>query len=114
MTDVLNYPNPFSTSTRFVYTLTGAEVPERFDIQIFTISGRLVKTIDLAGLDDVHIGKNISDFAWDGRDEYGDLLANGVYIYKVIARINGQDIVYRDEGVSSLFKNGFGKMYLMR
>lgn len=114
LTNVLNYPNPFSTSTRFVYTLTGTEVPERFDIQIFTISGRLVKVIDLAGMGDVHIGYNISDFTWDGRDEFGDMLANGVYVYKVIARLNGEEIKFRDEGISQMFNNGYGKMYIMR
>lgn len=114
LSDVLNYPNPFSTSTRFVYTLTGNELPERFDIQIFTISGRLVRVIDLIEENEVRIGQNITEFAWDGRDEFGDPLANGVYIYKVVAKLNGEDLTYRDEGVSSMMKNGFGKMYLMR
>ena len=44
----------------------------------------------------------------------GDLLANGVYIYKVVAKVNGKDMKLRDEGITDLFKNGFGKMYLMR
>lgn len=114
LTNVLNYPNPFSTSTRFVYTLTGSELPERFELHIYTISGRLVKVIDLVELDEVRIGQHITDFAWDGRDEFGDLLANGVYVYKVISKLNGEEIEYRDEGVSSMFKKGFGKMYIMR
>ncbi|MBP6721694.1 MAG: hypothetical protein KA239_05200 [Bacteroidia bacterium] len=114
ISNLLNYPNPFSTSTRFVYTLTGAEIPERFDIQIFTITGKLVKVIDLHETNDVKVGYNITDYAWDGRDEYGDLLANGVYIYKVVAKVNGKDMKLRDEGITDLFKNGFGKMYLMR
>ncbi|MEM7037670.1 MAG: hypothetical protein AAF570_11875, partial [Bacteroidota bacterium] len=47
VSNVLNYPNPFSTSTRWVYTLTGAELPDIFEIHIYTISGRLIKVIDL-------------------------------------------------------------------
>ena len=70
--------------------------------------------IDLHETNDVKVGYNITDYAWDGRDEYGDLLANGVYIYKVVAKVNGKDMKLRDEGITDLFKNGFGKMYLMR
>ncbi|MEM9983777.1 MAG: C25 family cysteine peptidase, partial [Bacteroidota bacterium] len=58
LTEVLNYPNPFSASTRFVYTLTGAEMPETFQIHIYTISGKMVKMIDLKALGDVHFGHN--------------------------------------------------------
>ncbi|MCC6370785.1 MAG: hypothetical protein IT236_07270, partial [Bacteroidia bacterium] len=45
ITGVLNYPNPFSTSTKFVFTLTGSEIPEVFTIQIMTISGKIVREI---------------------------------------------------------------------
>ncbi len=114
LSNVLNYPNPFSSSTRFVYTLTGSEIPEQFDVHIFTISGKLVKVIDLHATNDVKIGYNMTDYAWDGRDEFGDQLANGVYIYKVVAKLNGDAMKLRDEGITEMFKNGFGKMYLMR
>lgn len=114
LSNVLNYPNPFSSSTRFVYTLTGGETPEQFEIHIFTITGRLVKVIDLHASNDVKMGYNITDIAWDGRDEFGDPLANGVYIYKVKAKLNGKEMKLRDEGVTQMFDNGFGKMYLMR
>jgi len=114
LSEVLNYPNPFSTSTRFVYTLTGAEVPEQFELHIYTMSGKMVKIIDLAGMDDIQIGRNITDYAWDGRDEFGDLLANGVYIYKVVAKLNGDNLDFRDEGGPQTMKNGFGKLYIMR
>jgi hypothetical protein len=114
LSNVLNYPNPFSSSTKFVYTLTGAESPEVFEIHIFTITGKLVKVIDLHESNDVRVGYNITDYAWDGRDEYGDQLANGVYLYKVVAKVEGKQMKLRDEGITELFKNGFGKMYLMR
>jgi hypothetical protein len=115
ISQVLNYPNPFSSSTRFVYTLTGNELPYRFDIEIYTITGKLVKVIDLLAMGDVKYGYNITDYAWDGRDEYGDLLANGVYIYKAKVRFRDRsDHQLRDEGVEDFFNNGYGKMYLMR
>lgn len=114
VSNVLNYPNPFSTSTRFVYTLTGAEIPELFQIHIFTITGKMVKVIDLHETQDVRIGYNMTDYQWDGRDMFGDLLANGVYIYKVVTKSNGKEIKLRDEGVSGMFDNGYGKMYIMR
>lgn len=114
ITRVLNYPNPFSTSTRFVYTLTGSEMPEMFQIHIYTLSGKMVKNVDLIQLGDVHLGQNITEFAWDGTDEYGDQLANGVYIYKVFIRMPSEDLETRDTGIEQYFNNGWGKMYLMR
>lgn len=116
ISNVLNYPNPFSTSTRFVYVLTGSELPEVFKIQIFTVSGKLVKTIDLVELGDVHFGKNVTEYAWDGTDEYGDKLANGVYMYRVLMRtkINKLDASSEDDKTDKFFKGGWGKMYIMR
>ncbi|MEQ9303685.1 MAG: transporter, partial [Marinoscillum sp.] len=70
------YPNPFSTSTRFVFTLTGAVVPEQIKIQIMTVSGRVVREITQDEIGPLKIGNNITQYAWNGRDEYGDQLAN--------------------------------------
>jgi len=92
ITHVLNYPNPFTTATRFIFTLTGVTVPDNLKIQIFTVSGKVVREISKQELGNVHIGKNISDFVWDGSDQYGNELANGVYFYKVTASENGQDL----------------------
>lgn len=114
ITEVLNYPNPFTTSTRFVFTLTGREVPTAMRIQIMTISGRVVREVSLAELGHLHVGRNITDFAWDGTDQFGDRLARGVYLYRVMAQLHGEDIEYRDGGAGSYFKKGFGKMYLLR
>lgn len=114
VTNVLNYPNPFSTQTQFVFTLTGSELPTEFTIQILTISGVVVREITMNELGPVHIGRNITDYRWDGRDEYGDLLATGVYLYRVIAKMNGEDIHRSSTSADKYFKNGFGKMYIMR
>ena len=114
ITSVLNYPNPFTTSTRFVFTVTGTEPPTQMRIQIMTVSGRVVRTVDAAELGPMHVGRNITEFAWDGTDEFGDKLARGVYLYRVDARLNGQDIEHRDSGADPWIEKGMGKMYLLR
>jgi hypothetical protein len=114
ITEVLNYPNPFSTSTRFVFTLTGNETPTNMKIQIMTITGKIVREIMLNELGNIHIGRNITDYAWDGKDEFGDQLANGLYLYRVITEINGSNIEHRETEADQYFKKGWGKMYLMR
>ena len=115
ITDILNYPNPFSTSTRFVFLLTGNEVPDHMKIRIMTVSGKVVREIMKSELGNIHIGRNITDYAWDGKDEYGDQLANGVYIYKVYSDFsNGDDLEHRESEADKYFKKGWGKMYLMR
>ena len=108
------YPNPFSTSTRFVFTLTGATVPDQIKIQIMTVSGKVVREITHDELGPLRIGNNISSYAWDGSDEFGDKLANGVYLYRVITRINGQDMDRRATAADRAFKKEFGKMYILR
>jgi flagellar hook assembly protein FlgD len=117
ITNLLNYPNPFTTSTAFVFTLTGSELPTNMRIQILTITGKIVKEITLAELGPLKIGNNITDYKWDGRDQYGQLLANGVYLYRVITDIKGKKIdkLNRDQyNTDQYFKSGYGKMYLMR
>jgi hypothetical protein len=114
ITYLMNYPNPFSTSTRFVFTLTGNEAPDEILIQIMTVSGKVVREITEDELGPIQIGRNITEYAWDGTDEFGDPLANGVYLYTVKAQINGEDIKHLESGADSHFKKEFGKMYLMR
>jgi len=116
ITDIFNYPNPFSTSTRWVFTLSGSVLPDEFTIEIMTISGKLVKVITLDELGQIRIGRNITNYAWDGTDMYGDRLANGVYFYRVRTKINGENIDKRDTGTDTdkFFKKGWGKLYIMR
>lgn len=114
ISNVLNYPNPFSTSTRFVFTLTGSEVPTNFTIQIMTITGRVVREITADELGPLHIGRNITQYAWDGRDQFGDKLANGIYLYRILTELNGQSIDHYSTGADQYFTKGWGKMYLIR
>ena len=84
ISNVLNYPNPFVNYTEFWFNHNSSDVLDVL-IQIFTVSGKLVKTIsqqtNLSGSSSLS-----RDLIWDGRDEYGDRLAKGVYVYKLKVR----------------------------
>jgi len=108
------YPNPFSTSVRFVFTVTGVEPPDQIKVQIMTVTGKVVREILQEELGPIKIGHNISEYAWDGKDEFGDQLANGVYIYRVLVRKDGQFVEHRATAGDKGFKKGYGKMYLLR
>ena len=114
ITEVFNWPNPFSTKTHFVFTLTGSEVPQDFKIRIMTITGKVVREIFANELGPLQIGRNITDYAWNGKDRYGDQLANGIFLYKVDVRLNGEDMEKRTTSADKYFHKGFGKMYLIR
>jgi flagellar hook assembly protein FlgD len=114
VTNFYPYPNPFSTSTKFVFTLTGSEIPDQLKIQIMSVSGRVVREITQDEIGPIRIGNNITQFAWNGTDEYGDQLANGVYLYRVLLRMNGQSLEHRATSADKAFKNGFGKLYILR
>lgn len=114
ITNIVNYPNPFTTATKFIFTLTGSEVPDIFKIQIMTITGKVVREIHKEELGAINVGRNITDFTWNGTDQYGDRLANGLYLYRVVTQINGDDIELRSSTADQFFKKGYGKMYLFR
>lgn len=80
LSHVLNYPNPFTTSTRFMFEHNKPGVPLDLKIEIFTVSGKVVKTI-LRNINT--IGYRVDDISWDGLDDYGDKIGKGVYIYRI-------------------------------
>ncbi len=108
------YPNPFSNFTRFVFTVTGENVPDEIKIQIMTVTGKVVREILQSEIGPIKIGTNITQYAWDGKDEFGDKLANGVYLYKVSANISGKSFDHLDVGAEKAFKEGFGKVVILR
>lgn len=117
ISNMLNYPNPFTTSTAFVFTVTGSEVPQNIRIQILTITGKIVREITKDELGPLHIGRNITEFKWDGTDQYGQKLGNGIYLYRVITNLNGKSLdkyKAKDDNTDQYFNKGYGKMYLMR
>jgi len=123
ITHVLNYPNPFSTATAFVFTLTGSQIPSQLKIQVLTVTGKVVREITRDELGPLRIGRNVTQYQWDGRDQFGQLLGNGVYLYRVVTSLNGTDLELRGDsetstnngfGIDKYFKNNYGKMYIMR
>jgi hypothetical protein len=78
---VLNYPNPFTTRTLFQFEHNRPNQPLEVMVQIFTVSGRLVKTLQANVYSQ---GNRVTDaLAWDGLDDFGDPIGKGVYIYRV-------------------------------
>jgi hypothetical protein len=81
--NVLNYPNPFSTHTNFHFDHNRAGDDIEVLVSIYTVSGKLIKTLDNRFYGS---GSHISDINWDGRDDFGDNIGKGVYVYKVDIR----------------------------
>jgi hypothetical protein len=77
---VLNYPNPFTTRTQFFFEHNRNCEDLRVTIQVFTVSGKLAKSIQTTVNCEGFRNEGIS---WDGRDDYGDKLGRGVYLYKL-------------------------------
>ena len=86
LSHVLNYPNPFMENTSFQFEHNLADQVLDVQVRIFTVSGRLVKTIQEQVIAD---GNRITDVNWDGKDDFGDDIGRGVYLYKVT--IGGTD-----------------------
>jgi peptidase C25-like protein len=80
---VYNYPNPFTTYTEFWFEHNQANKQIYAQVQIFTVSGKLVKTLEKNILNE---GFRSTSITWDGLDEYGDKLARGVYVYRLKVR----------------------------
>jgi len=82
ITNVLNYPNPFVDYTEFWFTHNRPDEPLEIQIQVFTITGKVVWTkneIDPSS----YLSRKIT---WDGRDDFGDKIGKGVYVYKITVK----------------------------
>jgi hypothetical protein len=84
--NVYNYPNPFSKETYFTFKLT--QIPDELKIRIFTVAGRLIKEFVFTP---AALRYDFNRILWNGRDQDGDLIANGVYLYKIITSKNGEN-----------------------
>ncbi|MFI1745296.1 type IX secretion system sortase PorU [Thalassobellus sediminis] len=81
--NVLNYPNPFVNYTEFWFNHNSSE-PLDVSIQIFTVSGKLVRTLNGQTKGGLITTSSLSrDIVWDGRDDFGEKIGKGVYIYKL-------------------------------
>ena len=87
---ILNYPNPFTTSTGFYFEHNQSNDDLNIIIHILTISGRLIKTIETT---ESSSSKRIGPIKWNGRDDFGDPIGRGVYLYKIsVENSNGNRI----------------------
>jgi len=87
--NVLNYPNPFVNYTEFWFNHNKPNEPLEVRLQIFTISGKLVKTINQVVQ---NTGSLSRDIHWDGLDDFGQKIGKGVYVYKLTVNATLSDI----------------------
>jgi flagellar hook assembly protein FlgD len=81
ISDVYNYPNPFSSNTTFTFQKNSVNSPVDVDIKIYSVAGRLIRNLEAKNLADNFIKVN-----WDGFDQDGNPIANGTYLYKLIVK----------------------------
>ena len=81
--DVSVYPNPFPQETSFYYTLS--QDARDVKMEIYTVSGRKIFN---AGLP---TAAGYNEYRWDGRDVAGDRVANGTYLYKIVAKTGSRE-----------------------
>lgn len=85
--NMYNYPNPFKDNTTFTFQHNYPD-PVNVKIKIFTVAGRLIREISQQNITDKFVY-----VPWTGKDEDGETLGNGVYIYKLIVETSdGQSI----------------------
>lgn len=83
LTHVLNYPNPFVSYTQFWFTHNRPYEPLDVQVQILTITGKIVKTINQVVNTEGFLSREIT---WDGKDDFGDKIGKGVYVYKLTVK----------------------------
>lgn len=85
------FPNPSGDRFYFNFILSGSELPSEFSLQIFTLDGRRLQTFATQDVDLFRVG--INQLAWDGRDEDGNAMPNGFYIYKLSVLVAGKNYI---------------------
>lgn len=91
---LLNYPNPFNRHTTFHFDHNLGGQPFEVMIQVFTLNGKLIRTLQASSTGS---GTHFDQLTWDGRDDYGDRLANGVYLYRCRIKPNEGKVVDKTE-----------------
>jgi len=85
VSEVLNYPNPFTSYTEFWFNHTGSPLDVlEVTIQVLSVSGKIITTkfATLSGNTNSYRG----GVSWNGRDDFGNKLGKGVYIYKIVVK----------------------------
>ena len=108
----LPYPSPFSSEMRFAYKKTGGDVPDNISIQIISSTGHSVREVSQEELGELKSGDNLTSWVWDGTDDNGNVLANGIYFYKVI--VVGDNIKHLESSIDESFKKGWGSIMIAR
>ena len=80
---VLNYPNPFVNYTEFWFEHNRPTETLDVQVQIFTVTGKVVKTLNRTIFTE---GGQSRDIVWDGLDDFGDKIGKGVYVYKLTVK----------------------------
>ncbi|WP_432412816.1 type IX secretion system sortase PorU [Rasiella sp. SM2506] len=80
---VLNYPNPFVNYTEFWFNHNRPFEPLEVQVQVFTVTGKVVWTKNQTITTDGFLSR---DIVWDGRDDFGDRIGKGVYVYKITVK----------------------------
>ncbi len=83
LTNVLNYPNPFVNYTQFWFTHNRPYEPLEVQVQVMTITGKVIWTKNQTITTDGFLSRDIS---WDGKDDFGDKIGKGVYVYKLTVK----------------------------
>ena len=83
LSNVLNYPNPFVNHTEFWFTHNKPFEPLEVQVQVFTITGKVVWSKNQTITTDGFLSRDIT---WDGRDDFGDKIGKGVYVYKLTVK----------------------------
>ena len=100
LTNVLNYPNPFINYTEFWFNHNSSDILD-VSIQIFTISGKLIKTLN--GQTNIVSGTASStsrDLTWNGNDDFGSKIGKGVYVYKL--KVHSKETGMKAEKIEKL------------
>jgi hypothetical protein len=104
------YPNPVTSNAKFVFTVTGENLPQINGIEIYTSTGKLVTMISGSALGKLHLGSN--EITWNGTDMNGNLLSDGLYLYRI--NMSGPDLPKYLLPQDKQLDSGYGKILLMR
>jgi hypothetical protein len=110
ISNVYFYPNPLTDVSRFVFTITGSNVPDNMQIFLFDVTGKRVKTLELKNR--LRVGDN--EISWDGTGDNGAPLGQGLYIYKVFVNYPGMDSKAYPRAEDNQLQQGYGKIMVIR
>lgn len=111
ISNIYVFPNPLLDKARFVYTLSGSQVPDFMELRIYNIEGQLVRTLTKADMKNPSLGQN--EFDWDGRNDGGAPLMQGVYFYKMIVQQGGKNVNNTGNSQEAQVQVGNGKLLII-